>query len=29
VLRTFQKKKEIMCDFVEKEKIGLIIKQGY
>jgi len=29
MLRTFQKKKEIMCDFVEKEKIGLIIKQGY
>jgi len=27
VLRTFQKKKkEIKCDFVEKEKIGLIIK---
>ena len=28
MLRTFQKKKEIMCDFVEKEKIGLIIKRG-
>ena len=24
-----KKKKEIRCDFVEKKKIGLIIKQGY
>jgi len=29
VLRTFQKKKKkIRCDLVDKEKIGLIIKQG-